>query len=197
VAPEHLVVLETNPIFANLLRERFPAAQVLELDAQRVAEVPLEDVGTVISGLPMLAIPTPVQRRIVEGAFQLMRPGGVFVQFTYGWRAPIDREIRESLGLTWTVSHWVWRNVPPARVYRFRQDPPRHAPRPAARRFRGPSAECRPARIENPTSCPRPWLSSLPAARLGARPETPPTNHAGATRPGRRNPSRFDARHGG
>jgi phosphatidylethanolamine/phosphatidyl-N-methylethanolamine N-methyltransferase len=124
VAPEHLVVLETNPIFANLLRERFPAAQVLELDAQRIAEVPLEDVGTVISGLPMLAIPTPVQRRIVEGAFQLMRPGGVFVQFTYGWRAPIDREIRESLGLTWTVSHWVWRNVPPARVYRFRQASP-------------------------------------------------------------------------
>jgi len=121
VAPKHLAVLEINPVFAKLLRERFPATQVLDLDARRVAEAGLEDVRWVISGLPMLAIPTPVQRQIVEGAFQLMQPGGVFVQFTYGWRTPINWEIRESLGLRWAVSHWVWRNVPPARVYRFRQ----------------------------------------------------------------------------
>jgi phosphatidylethanolamine/phosphatidyl-N-methylethanolamine N-methyltransferase len=88
-------------------------------DATRVAEAPLEDVGAVVSGLPLLAIPAPVQHQIVEGAFRLLRPGGVFVQFTYGWRPPIDRKVREALGLEWTVSPWVRRNVPPARVYTF------------------------------------------------------------------------------
>jgi phosphatidylethanolamine/phosphatidyl-N-methylethanolamine N-methyltransferase len=124
VAPERLAVLETNPIFANLLRERFPATQVLELDARQVSDAPVEDVHRIISGLPMLAIPTSVQRQIVEGAFRLMQPGGVFVQFTYGWRPPLDREIRKSLGLVWTVSPRVWHNVPPARVYKFRLSNP-------------------------------------------------------------------------
>jgi phosphatidylethanolamine/phosphatidyl-N-methylethanolamine N-methyltransferase len=78
----------------------------------------------VVSGLPMLAIPTPVQHQIVEGVFRLLRPGGVFVQFTYGWRPPIDRKVREALGLEWTVSPWVRRNMPPARVYTFRQTSP-------------------------------------------------------------------------
>ena len=127
VAPEHLAVFEINRIFANLLRERLPAVKVLELDARQVADTPLEDVRTIISGLPMLAIPTPVQRQIVEGAFRLMQPGGVFVQFTYGWRPPLDRAILKSLGLEWTVSPWVLRNVPPARVYRFRQANPAKA----------------------------------------------------------------------
>ena len=48
---------------------------------------------------PPVSIPTPTQRRIVEGAFRLLRPGGVFVQFTYGWRPPVDREVREALAL--------------------------------------------------------------------------------------------------
>ena len=121
VAPDRLAVFEINRTFATLLHRQFPAAHVLELDATHVAEAPLEDVGAVISGLPLLSIPTPVQRRIVEGAFRLLRPGGVFVQFTYGWRPPVDREIREALGLSWTVSPWVWRNVPPAQVYWFRR----------------------------------------------------------------------------
>ena len=121
VAPDRLAVFEINRAFATLLHRQFPAAHVLELDATHVAEAPLEDVGAVISGLPLLSIPTPVQRRIVEGAFRLLRPGGVFVQFTYGWRPPVDREIREALGLSWTVSPRVWRNVPPAQVYWFRR----------------------------------------------------------------------------
>jgi len=124
VIPNRLAIFETNRAFAGLLHRRFPAAHVLELDATQVAETPLEDVGAVISGLPLLAIPTPVQRQIVEGAFRLMRPGGVFVQFTYGWRPPIHRKIREGLGLSWAASPWVWANMPPARVYWFRQTNP-------------------------------------------------------------------------
>ena len=121
VPPDRLAVFETNRAFANLLRRRFPVSHILDLNATRVDEAPLEDVGAVVSGLPMLAIPTPVQLQIVGGAFRMLRPGGVFVQFTYGWRPPVDRKVREALGLEWTVSPWVRRNMPPARVYTFKQ----------------------------------------------------------------------------
>jgi phosphatidylethanolamine/phosphatidyl-N-methylethanolamine N-methyltransferase len=104
-----------------LLQRRFPGVQVLRLDAREVEQAPLDDVGAVISGLPLLSIPTPAQREIVGGAFRLMRPGGVFVQFTYGWRPPVDRPVREALGLDWEVSPRVLGNLPPARVYTFRQ----------------------------------------------------------------------------
>ncbi|HUV32634.1 MAG TPA: SAM-dependent methyltransferase [Devosiaceae bacterium] len=121
VAEDRLAVFETNPVFADLLRQRFATAHVLTLDARRIAEAPITDVGAVISGLPMLAIPGRDQFAILEGAFSLMRRGGVFVQFTYGWRIPIEREVREALGLEWTKSRWVLGNLPPAQVYWFRR----------------------------------------------------------------------------
>jgi phosphatidylethanolamine/phosphatidyl-N-methylethanolamine N-methyltransferase len=122
IAPACLAIYETNPVFAGILRRRFPGVQVIESDARTVAGAPLADIVAVISGLPLLSIPTRIQHQIVAGAFNCMRPGGIFVQFTYhGWRPPVDREVREALGLTWTASPWVLGNLPPARVYTFRK----------------------------------------------------------------------------
>lgn len=121
VAPERLAVYETNPVFAGLLRQRFPGVTVVEADARTLAAGPVSGAGAVISGLPLLTIPEHGQRQIVEAAFACMRPGGVFVQFTYGWRPPVDRPVRRALGLAWTASRWVLGNLPPAQVYTFRR----------------------------------------------------------------------------
>jgi len=120
VAPERLTVYETDPVFAGLLRQRFPGVTVVEADARTLADGRLSGVGAVNSGLPLLTIPARVQRQIVEAAFACMRPGGAFVQFTYGWRPPVDRPVRRALGLVWTASRWILGNLPPARVYTFR-----------------------------------------------------------------------------
>jgi phosphatidylethanolamine/phosphatidyl-N-methylethanolamine N-methyltransferase len=121
VAPEKLAIYEMDPAFAAILRRRFPGVTVIEADARGVAATPLTDVGAVVSSLPMLSIPASAQRQIVEGAFELLRPGGVLIQFTYGWRPSVDRRIRKALDLDWSVSPWVLANVPPARVYTFRR----------------------------------------------------------------------------
>lgn len=121
IAPERLAVYEMNPVFAGVLRRRFPQVTVLEADARTIAETPLADVGAVVSGLPFRSLPTTLQRPILEGAFQLMRPGGVFVQFTYGWRPPIIRPVCDALELSWTASRWILGNLPPARVFWYRQ----------------------------------------------------------------------------
>jgi len=120
VAPERLTVYETDPVFAGLLRQRFPGVTVVEADARTLADGRLSGVGAVISGLPLLTIPARVQRQIVEAAFACMRPGGAIVQFTYGWRPPVDRPVRRALGLVWTASRWILGNLPPARVYTCR-----------------------------------------------------------------------------
>lgn len=121
VPEDRLAMFEINEAFTGLLARQYPRAHLCPISAARCAEAPLQDVGAVVSGLPLLSMPTQLQREIVGGAFSKMRPGGVYVQFTYGYRPPIDKPVREELGLSWTVSPRVWRNLPPARVYSFRQ----------------------------------------------------------------------------
>jgi phosphatidylethanolamine/phosphatidyl-N-methylethanolamine N-methyltransferase len=50
-----------------------------------------------------------------------VRPGGDFVQFTYGPKPPVTKIVRDELGLQWRHSDKIWWNIPPARVYRFSQ----------------------------------------------------------------------------
>ncbi|GIX13114.1 MAG: SAM-dependent methyltransferase [Paracoccaceae bacterium] len=121
IPEERIAMFEIDDAFADLLARQFPRARLCRVSAERCEEAPLEDVGATVSGLPLLSMPTEVQRRIVGGAFRKMRPGGVFIQFTYGYRPPIDRPVREELGLVWSRSPKIWRNLPPARVYTFRQ----------------------------------------------------------------------------
>lgn len=117
---EKIALFELNADFRELLAERFPNIKQFT-DAQEVGKAPLEDVGAVISGLPLLSMPKEVQRNITRGTFELLRPGGVFVQFTYGWKPSMAQEVIDEFDLVWDVSHRIWNNLPPARVYRYRR----------------------------------------------------------------------------
>ena len=121
VKPEDLTIVEMNPKFCAALKEQFPDCNVLEMDAQALGDLPLENVGMVISGLPLLSIPEPVQHNIIKGAFDLMADGGKYVQFTYGPKPPIAPEVRAANGLVWRTLKKVWLNLPPAMPYVFFQ----------------------------------------------------------------------------
>lgn len=125
IAEDRLAIFEIDEAFADLLACAYPRAKVLRRSAGECGTAPVSDVGAVVSGLPLLSMPLDLQRAILGGAFAKLRPGGIFVQFTYGYRAPVAEAVREELGLVWTRSPRVWRNLPPARVYTFRQDPAR------------------------------------------------------------------------
>jgi phosphatidylethanolamine/phosphatidyl-N-methylethanolamine N-methyltransferase len=64
-------------------------------------------------------MPLDLQRAILAGTFQRVRPGGTFVQFTYGPKPPVAKAVAEELRLDWRASRKIWWNLPPARVYRF------------------------------------------------------------------------------
>jgi len=119
VKPADLSIVEMNPKFCKALKVQFPDCNVLEMDAQALGDLPLENVGMVISGLPLLSIPEPVQHNIIKGAFDLMGEGGKYVQFTYGPKPPIAPAVREANGLTWRTLKKVWLNLPPAMPYVF------------------------------------------------------------------------------
>lgn len=121
IAPEAIHSIEMNPVFCDHLRARHPKVNVHEMSACDVADLGLRNVQAVISGLPLLSMPEAVQRAIVAGSFACLAPNEPYVQFTYGPMPPILSSLRRDLGLTWDQSGVVWKNLPPARVYRFRQ----------------------------------------------------------------------------
>jgi len=122
VPESRLALVEAGPDFAALLRQRYPAAQVLCMDAARLGTAdPFdgEKVGAVVSGLPVLSMPPKTVIGILDGAFRHLRPDGAFYQFTYGPRCPIPRAILDRLGLKAVKTGRAVANVPPASVYRI------------------------------------------------------------------------------
>jgi phosphatidylethanolamine/phosphatidyl-N-methylethanolamine N-methyltransferase len=93
VDPARLVLVEFDPTFCKLLRQRYPTATVVQGDAyglrQVLGSVVQEPAAAVVSSLPLFTKPLKTRLRLVYEAFSLMLPGSPFVQFTYAAVPPI------------------------------------------------------------------------------------------------------------
>ncbi len=122
-----ILAVELDPGAAARLRERFPRVTVVNASAEALVEL-VQQAGFdladyIISGLPWVAMPAPLQERIMQAVAETLCPGGVFTTFAYlvtrltppAWRywRLLPRWFREV-----RVSAVEWRNVPPALVYR-------------------------------------------------------------------------------
>jgi phosphatidylethanolamine/phosphatidyl-N-methylethanolamine N-methyltransferase len=120
--PERLIVVERDPAFYVLLKKRFPLLKVLRGDATRLrallAPLGVSRAAAIVSSLPLLSMPSPLRQRIVEESFALLAERGTLIQYTYGAFSPLRR--RKS-GLKGEIAERVWRNFPPASVWRFRR----------------------------------------------------------------------------
>ena len=84
-----VVVLERDPDFARILRERFRDREnfdVVEGDVRDLTSI-LEGLGisrvdAVISGLPVPSFPTDLQRDLFRVVKQILVPGGLYSQIT-------------------------------------------------------------------------------------------------------------------
>jgi phosphatidylethanolamine/phosphatidyl-N-methylethanolamine N-methyltransferase len=122
IAEERLVLVEYSVEFCDLLRRRFPKARIIQGDAYALAKT-LEGIlptkaAAIVCGLPLLTKPEPVRIDLLAQAFTLAQPNAPFVQFTYGLISPIP--LRKAF-FTWKASPRIWLNVPPARVWAYRQ----------------------------------------------------------------------------
>ncbi|PZA10956.1 methyltransferase [Rhodopseudomonas palustris] len=122
VDQKRLVLLEFDPGFCALLRERFPLAKVVQGDAYRLRDSlweALEVPATaVVSGLPLVTKPMLTRMKLIRDAFTLLEPGAPFVQFTYSVAPPIPKSLP---GVSAEGSERIWMNVPPARVWVYRK----------------------------------------------------------------------------
>jgi len=123
VAPERIVSVEYNPDFCTHLRQRFPGVTIVEGDAYDLNRT-LRDghdgpFSAVVSSLPLLTRPPPVRLALVEGALARIPVGAPLIQFSYSLTAPPVPEVPGRF--TVKSSPWVFRNLPPARVWLYRR----------------------------------------------------------------------------
>ncbi|MBA4268405.1 MAG: methyltransferase domain-containing protein [Bosea sp. (in: a-proteobacteria)] len=122
IAEERLILVEYSPDFCALLRKRFPRATVIEGDAYALSKTlagHLNDKAiAVVSSLPLFNQPPAMRSALAKEAFTLLIDGAPFIQFTYSVVSPVPRK---GSGLKAFVSDWVLRNIPPARVWVYRQ----------------------------------------------------------------------------
>jgi len=122
VDQKRLVLVEYNPGFCALLRDRYPQAKVVQGDAYRLRDtlwnVLTAPAAAVVSGLPLVTKPMLTRMKLVRDAFAAMSPNAPFVQFTYSVVPPIPKSLP---GVTTQASERIWMNLPPARVWVYRK----------------------------------------------------------------------------
>ncbi|MYZ47609.1 class I SAM-dependent methyltransferase [Propylenella binzhouense] len=120
IPAERLVVVEHDPDFCRLLRERFPGINVIQGDAYDLERTlaGTGPFGAALSSLPLLMRPPKVRERFVEDVLQRVCDGGRLVQFSYGLGAPIPEASKRYAVYR---SPWVAMNFPPARVWTYRR----------------------------------------------------------------------------
>jgi phosphatidylethanolamine/phosphatidyl-N-methylethanolamine N-methyltransferase len=119
---KRLVLVEYNPGFCALLRDRYPHATVVQGDAYALRDS-LWDVlsmpaSAVVSGLPLVTKPMLTRLKLIRDAFLALAPGAPFVQFTYSVAPPIPKSLP---GVSTEASERIWMNLPPARVWVYRK----------------------------------------------------------------------------
>jgi phosphatidylethanolamine/phosphatidyl-N-methylethanolamine N-methyltransferase len=122
VEQKRLVLVEYNPGFCALLRDRYPLAKVVQGDAYTLREslrnVLQAPASAVVSGLPLVTKPMLTRLKLMRDSFLALAPGAPFVQFTYSVVPPIPKSLP---GVSTEASERIWMNLPPARVWVYRK----------------------------------------------------------------------------
>ena len=126
-AEGRFLAVERDPAFAARLRRELPhvdvaCADVCEVDKELAARG-LPPADAILCGLPWAAFPSELQTRLMAATVAALAGGGTFATFAYvqGTILPAGRRLRgllEAHFSTVRTSRVVWRNAPPALVYR-------------------------------------------------------------------------------
>ena len=121
IAPDRLILIELNPTFCALLRERYPSAHVIAGDAfsapSIIQELRARPVAAVVSCLPLYGKSPKWRQQLLFDLLHLGAPGTPFVQATYFPRSPIPIDPSTMVA---SASPRIWRNLFPAVVWTYR-----------------------------------------------------------------------------
>jgi phosphatidylethanolamine/phosphatidyl-N-methylethanolamine N-methyltransferase len=123
VEPTNLILVEFNKEFVKFLRGEFPAMRIVEGPAQDLPQL-LKTLGQasvkkIISGIPLRSMKPAECRHIAMAVAAALKPGGIFVQFSYFKASPIPKAVAAEAGLAGQCAGGVLNNVPPAFVWQY------------------------------------------------------------------------------
>ena len=122
--------VEQNALFAASFRQTLPEITLYEDSVENIAAICAEQgvsaIDAVISSLPWASFPDEQQDLYLDEMLKQMPPGAQFVSFAYLVGLPLasGRRFRQHLDDHFTsveTSEIVWKNFPPAVVYRCRK----------------------------------------------------------------------------
>lgn len=119
--------IELSSELAEKTRQRCPGVTVFEDSVCNVVDLcrqqSMDRVDAVVCGLPWASFSDELQTEIMESMLEVLVPGGQFATFAY-WQGVIlpagqrfSKRLRQHFSSV-ERSHTVWRNLPPAFVYR-------------------------------------------------------------------------------
>ena len=126
-----LNLIEYSADFCEHLSGRYPGLPVLQGDAYALTQTLAGPGGFlretaeathvldgIVSSLPLLNRPDVHRRAFLDEAIRLLKPGAPLIQFSYGLTAPVKPLTRR---ISVYSSEWIWKNLPPARVWVYRK----------------------------------------------------------------------------
>lgn len=124
------LAIEKNPTFVRDLVEHFNEVEIIEGNASELVSIlhekGIEQVDTVVSGLPWASFPDQLQEEILSEVSRSLSSGGRFVTFAYGGihlfpKARAFRQRLDKLFQDVERTRIAWRNLPPAFAYHCRR----------------------------------------------------------------------------
>lgn len=119
--------IERSPELAAITRKRCPSVTVYEDSVVNVVSLcereAMDKIDVVICGLPWASFSESLQSEILDAMLEMLPEEGQFATFAY-WQGvvlPAGRRFSRRLRRTFSRverSHTVWKNLPPAFVYR-------------------------------------------------------------------------------
>jgi phosphatidylethanolamine/phosphatidyl-N-methylethanolamine N-methyltransferase len=120
VEPHRLICVEVDKQLYEYMKRRFPKVHVIWGSAcqlkQLLPQQLHQNIALVLSGIPMMSIPSLIRDDIIEGCFHVLKPGGKIIQFTY---SPFSSVSSKNYRLKQRRLETVFRNFPPATVWSY------------------------------------------------------------------------------
>jgi len=120
-------VVELNKGLCDIVKDKYPSVRIYNEDPANLvnlkSEQEIEHIDVVISSLPWAAFPENLQKSILDAIHASLKDGGTFATFAYvqGALLPTGLKFRNMLKKYFKkvqTSEVIWRNIPPAFIYR-------------------------------------------------------------------------------
>lgn len=118
----NIFVIEMNKNFIQKLKKDFKEINIIHGNAIEIIKNNKIDADKVISGLPLLSMNQKDIFNLIYEIFNNSKSNIELYQFTYGIKCPIKKEILNALNLKSTYIQTVFRNIPPASIYKIEKN---------------------------------------------------------------------------